>query len=133
MVRLCIRPDEDGLPAPLVTVTGEALVRQAFPNVMSVLNMCLFQHDLLEYAVHLQQVSIHANWVIKDGIVVDVIPDFIDLTGENIIMPPPAAVPVWPAVPAVHQMLVYVPVPQLALPAPAVIEDASEDSDVDTT
>ena len=46
VVRLCIRPDEDGLPTPLVTVTGEALVQQVFPNVMAILNMCLFQHDM---------------------------------------------------------------------------------------
>ena len=35
VVRLCIRPDEDGLPTPLVKITGEALVHQVFPNVMA--------------------------------------------------------------------------------------------------
>ena len=48
------------------------------------LNMCLFQRDLLEYAVHLQQISTHAHWVIKGGVVIDIIPDFIDLTGHGV-------------------------------------------------
>ena len=57
-------------------------------------------------------------------------------------MPPHAAVPVLAAMPALHGMVVQLPVaphvlalPAPPLPPPATIEDASfsDDSDVDTT
>ncbi len=63
----------------------------------------------MEYASMLQRVATHASWVIRNDVMVDIQPDFIDLREDNAVMP---VVPhsVLPVVPAVHVHAVHVPV-----------------------
>ncbi len=49
--------------------------------------MCFFEPHSMEYASMLQQVATHASWVIRNDVVVDIQPDFIDLRGDNAVMP----------------------------------------------
>ena len=71
------------------------------------------------------------HMIIKDGVVIDIIPDFIDLTRHGVIMPPPESRTSAPSYAGCAPMLVHVPVPPhiLALPAPplsppAIVENA---------
>ena len=139
-MQLIIRPGEYGLPTPLVTVTGEALVRQVFPMSWQPYSCCIEHVFIVACLIRVccasaaskQQVSTHAHWVIKDGVVIDIIPDFIDLTRHGVIMPPPESCTSAPSYASCAPMLIHVPVPPhiLALPAPplsppAIVENAS--------
>ena len=75
-------------PSPSANVIGQALVQEMLPQWRSVLSMCLYQPDRMEYAPILQGLVLHATWVLRDGVVLDIQPDYIDLTGGEIVMPP---------------------------------------------
>jgi len=53
--------------------------------------MCLYQPDRMEYAPILQGLVLHATWVLRDGVVLDIQPDYIDLTGGGGCDASPAA------------------------------------------
>ena len=116
--------------------------------------MCLYQPDRMEYAPILQGLVLHATWVlmsttpslIRDGVVLDIQPDYIDLTGGEILMPPQQPMPILPVQPNLHRHPVFRPYgrqpagPLLLLPAPpAMVPDVapvavlSDESDGDTT
>ena len=46
--------------------------------------MCLYQPDRMEYTPVLQGLLLHATWVLRDGVVLDIQPDYIDLTGVRV-------------------------------------------------
>ena len=109
----------------------------------------------MEFAPILQGLVLHATWVLRDGVVLDIQPeyidldiqpDYIDLTLEGIVMPPQQPMPVLPVQPNLHRHPVFGPyggqpaAPLLLLPAPpAMVPDvvaiamSSDDSDGDTT
>ena len=140
---LIIEPDEAGHPSPSAKLIGEALVKKLLPQWRSVLSMCLYQPDKMEYAPILQGLVLHATLLLRDGVVLDIQPDFINLTG----MPPQQPMPILLVQPNLHRHPVFRPYgrqpagPSLLLPAPpAVVPDVSlvsavlsDDSDGDTT
>ena len=137
-VTLVITPDAPGAPAPVGIVIGEALVIEILPNVASVLNMCFFRPDRMEYAVMLQHLTLHATFTIRDGVVRDIQPDSIDLLGDGVIMPPPlAARPILPVAPRLHVIPMDVPAgpaaPQANMVWPNVADASSGESDDDFT
>jgi len=108
--------------------------------------MCLYQPDRMEYAPILQGLVLHATWVLRDGVELDIQPDYIDLTGGEIVMPPQQPMPILPVQPNLHRHPVFRPYgrqpagPLLLLPAPpAMVPDVapvavlSDASDGDTT
>ena len=107
--------------------------------------MCLYQPDMMEHAPILQGLVLHATWVLRDGVVLDIQPDYIDLTGGKNVMPPQQPMPILPVQPNLHRHPVFRPYggqpagPLLLLPAtPAMVPDVapvavlSYDSDGDT-
>ena len=85
---LIVELDEARHPSPSAKLIGEALVKELLPQWWSVLSMCLYQPDRMEYAPVLQGLVLHATWVLRDGVVLDIQPDYRDLTEEGIAMPP---------------------------------------------
>ena len=61
--------------------------------------MCLYQPDRMEYAPVLQGLVLHATWVLRDGVVLDIQPDYTDPTGEGIMMSPQQPMPILPVQP----------------------------------
>lgn len=50
----------------------------------------------MEYAPALQGLVLHATWVLRDGVVLDIQPDYTDPTGEGIVMSPQQPMPILP-------------------------------------
>ncbi len=117
---LIIEPDEAGHPSPSAKLIGQALVQEMLPQWRSVLSMCLDQPDRMEYAPILQGLVLHASWVLRDGVVLDIQTDYIDLTRGEIVMPPQQPMPILPVQPNLHRHPVFRPLQAalLLLPAP---------------
>ena len=69
--------------------------------------MCLYQPGRMEYAPILQGLVLHATWVLRDGVTLDIQPGFIDLTGDEIVMPPQQPMPILPVQPNFAQALCF--------------------------
>ena len=95
--------------------------------------MCLYQPGRMEYAPILQGLVLHATWVLRDGVTLDLQFGFINLTGDGIVMPPQQPVPIMSVQPKLHRHPVLRPAPPTMVPDVVAIAMSSDDSDGDTT
>ena len=55
------------------------------------------------FEFYFEHVALHATLVMKDDVVLDIQPDFVDLRSKWVVMPADAARPILPVVPALYQ------------------------------